>query len=274
MTLVAKPKNSKKNPSLQRIKGEHHRKGQNYHKIYWPFLPIILVIGTFLGYYLINSNSSSIISTQGMLSSINQLRLKHDLPSLSINNSLSNLAGLQANQIYLNGINSALSTKSLLPLSHSDLAINSFNASYSLNNKSAVLNSWISNSATNSVMLSNKSTQVGIATLNNNPKVTVVIFGSESPSNLINNPTSTRLVVHNVRTINLVNPGSGNSSRIVILVAIVSLIIVLLYRSSRRINLFIRNTEKYLLKHLYLDLAILVLIVLGILLLRSVGQSI
>lgn len=274
MTLVAKPKNSKKNPSLQRIKGNHHRKGQNYHKVYWPYLPLILVIGTFLGYYFVNFNSTSIISTQGMLTSINQLRLDHNLPTLSLNNSLSNLASFQANQIYLNGINSALSTKSLLPLSRSNLAINSFNASYSLNNETAVLNSWISNSATNSELLSGKVTQIGIATLNNNPKVTVAIFGSKLSPTLINSTTPTKLIVHNVSTINLVNPSSSNSSRIVILLALVFLILILLYRSSQKINRIISNTERYLLRHLYLDFTIVVLIVLAILLLRNVGQSI
>ncbi len=274
MTLVAKPKNPKKNPSLQRIRGEHHRKGQNYHKIYWPFLPMILVIGTFLGYYILNSNSSSIISTEGMLTSINQLRLQHDLPKLSLSNSLSNLANLQANQIYLNGINSAFTSKSLLPLSHSNLAINSVSASYSLNNRRAVLNSWISNSITYSELLSKKSTQVGIATLNNNPRVTVAILGSQSSPTVINNLTPPKLLVHNVSTLNLINPSPSKSPQIAILLGIVFLVLILLYRSSQRINLIVRRTESYLLKHLYLDLAILVIIVLAILLLRNVGQSI
>jgi len=43
MTIV---KNRPKNPSLKRkIQGSHHRQSHKYLKTYWPYIPILIIIG-------------------------------------------------------------------------------------------------------------------------------------------------------------------------------------------------------------------------------------
>ncbi len=72
MTLIKKTANHKNKSQIKRL-GQHHTVNKSYHKVYWPYLPLVLGMGagTLFGYRLV------IGSTIGV-------HLNHDQTSYSL----------------------------------------------------------------------------------------------------------------------------------------------------------------------------------------------
>lgn len=85
--------------------GHHHKVSKHYSKTYWPYLPMLLIIG--LGFVL-NSlwskpdqvlSYATSMSTSALLSETNQQRITQGLGALALNNQLSEAAQAKANDM-------------------------------------------------------------------------------------------------------------------------------------------------------------------------------
>jgi uncharacterized protein YkwD len=106
MTL-AKTKPSKRTATAHRKRaGSHHRKGHNYTKAYWPYLPIVAIItvGVILNSWLGSVHHSVLgyatdMSVSGLLSGTNQQRAANGLGALALNDTLNQAAQAKANDM-------------------------------------------------------------------------------------------------------------------------------------------------------------------------------
>lgn len=105
MVLVAK---KKRQPSIsdKRRHGQHHARDDRYHKAYWPYLPMALIVGlgifvnTFWGtiQHQVLSYATS-MSISGLLQETNQERTGGGLANLSLNSQLNSAAQAKANDM-------------------------------------------------------------------------------------------------------------------------------------------------------------------------------
>lgn len=88
--------------TVQKKRGaEHHRKSKDYHKAYWPYLPIltIVVVGVVLNTFWMSRgvlNYAVDTTPTGLLASTNQERSANGLGALALNAALSDAASAKA----------------------------------------------------------------------------------------------------------------------------------------------------------------------------------
>jgi hypothetical protein len=105
MVLVTQKKRTA--PTHQkRRQGKHHKHSPDYHKAYWPYLPMGLIVGlgvlvnTFWGTVQQNVLSyATNMSTSGLLQETNQERVAGGLESLTLNAELNQAAQAKANDM-------------------------------------------------------------------------------------------------------------------------------------------------------------------------------
>ena len=103
MTLVAR---AKPPAHHKKLSGNHHRRSKEYHKAYWPYLPILLIV---LGGLFLNNGWSHAkhgvldyatdMSIQGLLDGTNAQRTDNSLGALSLNAQLDQAAQTKANDM-------------------------------------------------------------------------------------------------------------------------------------------------------------------------------
>jgi hypothetical protein len=105
MVLVA-PRKRTHSAHEKRRHGKHHKRSDDYHKAYWPYLPMALIVG--LG-VVVNTYWGTIqqgvlsyatnMSVSGLLQGTNQERVGDGLKSLSLNSKLNQAAQAKANDM-------------------------------------------------------------------------------------------------------------------------------------------------------------------------------
>ena len=102
MALAAKPKRT--TAAHRKRAGKHHRHTDSYLKHYWPYIPMLLIIGLGLVFNGIWSHSgvlgsSSDFSNQTLLQDTNQQRTADHETALTLNQQLSAAAQAKANDM-------------------------------------------------------------------------------------------------------------------------------------------------------------------------------
>lgn len=106
MVLVAPKKKRTVSVHDKRRRGEHHKQSHDYHKAYWPYLPMALIVGigivvnTFWGTIQQNVLSyATNMSVSGLLQETNEERIAGGLGSLALNSKLNSAAQAKANDM-------------------------------------------------------------------------------------------------------------------------------------------------------------------------------
>lgn len=106
MTLVTKPK-PKPQPHAKKRTAQHHRRSKAYHKAYWPYLPLLLIVGLGLvanslmpglGHHKVLGYATD-MSIQTLLSDTNSQRDSNGLGNLGLNAQLDQAAQNKANDM-------------------------------------------------------------------------------------------------------------------------------------------------------------------------------
>lgn len=86
--------------------GLHHRQSKQYHKVYWPYVPMLLIValGLFIGNYQPETKNGVLayateMSTNSLLDSTNDKRLANGKTSLKMNAQLTSAAQAKANDM-------------------------------------------------------------------------------------------------------------------------------------------------------------------------------
>ena len=171
--------------------GLHHKIDKKYGRVYWPYLPVLLLtaVGLSMGFFIAAQNpKSTTVSFSTMLNSVNDYRSKNGLNKLNYDKDLSTAAQIQANQIAISSSWSPLSKTQnpafeLVAKSSNFLVSPAENLAYGFSSSNSVISAWSNNSYQANNILNPKSNSVGygIVTLPNfmdmkNQRIVVAIF--------------------------------------------------------------------------------------------------
>jgi hypothetical protein len=120
--MSKKKKNGTLTNRYKKQHGLHHKHSDKYLKVYWPYIPVLMLVITGISMSIIiilNKPSTSIgstnISATNLLSQTNQLRKSSDLSSLQLNPQLSTAAQEKANDMAVRNYWSPISPSGQTP---------------------------------------------------------------------------------------------------------------------------------------------------------------
>lgn len=105
MVVATKTKKPRHTPTHRKRHGLHQRRSHHFTKTYWPYIPLLLIVGLgmFLNTLLAGHGSvlsyATEMSPSGLLTSTNQARAQNSLGSLAINSQLTQAAQAKANDM-------------------------------------------------------------------------------------------------------------------------------------------------------------------------------
>jgi len=305
MALVT-PKKRKPPVAHKRRVGQHHRQSKDYVKHYWPYLPMVLVIG--LGLF-VNSlwsthgvlGATTDYSASSLLSGTNADRAAAHLSALTISPELAAAAQAKADDMAAHNYWSHNSPDGKTPWDFISAAGYPYqtageNLAYGFADAGATETGWMNSSEHKANILGNY-TQVGFATAyaanyqGNGPETIVVAeYASPAPAvaNVqftVDNPTGTPGVAgvattrvnpseidsRNVARVQLITGGHATWSLFAVSIIASSAVIVFLLRHGFYLRRLLTRGEMYIAHHPVLDLLIVVVAVASFLLTRSAG---
>jgi hypothetical protein len=171
MTLVTKRKPVTTIHHKRRV-GTHHKKSKNYHKPYWPYLPLLLIVGVGLLFNSIWNGRGHVLgdttgfSSVQLLSDTNKQRTAKNESSLQLSSLLSDAAQAKAEDMAQQNYWSHDSPSGKTPWDFITGANYQYgaageNLAYGFDSSSAVINGWMHSQEHRSNMLDAKFQDVG-----------------------------------------------------------------------------------------------------------------
>ncbi len=281
MTLVKK-RNPKQTLQTKRRFGEHHKKTKIYHKIYWPYLPLLIIAGLLVigGFNIVLKNGTNFTNKQ-LVAEINNARISKQYQPIRINPDLDNLARVLIDQLKNTNSNKALGQVAL-NLRHTQSTYSDYglNLAYGFKNNNYIVNGWLINSPDRQNILNPDYSQIGLATktINFNHKYQRVVFAILAP-NKDNNVILTPFVNYGSKSLNLSSAAAlgirfSKTYLFITLLLILIIAVILIFRNYKKIANYLKKGEKYLLKHFILDIVLILIIALLSIILFSIGKVI
>lgn len=316
MVLVTKAKRPQSIHSKRRH-GRHHKKTPDYHKPYWPYLPIGIIIGlgilansfwgtvqqAVLGYAATTSVSSLVQET-------NVRRTSEGLATLSLNNKLNEAAQAKANDMAARNYwshNTPEGNPPWLFFGNAGYAYSAAgeNLAYGFDTSDATVAAWMNSPGHRANILNNDFTEVGfgiahVKDYQNSGEQTVIVamYGaphiagattnlpaSDTAHTVVSSPPTenTDFVVASEPTESTA-PGSQHVARMQLFthavkpwtllattaVAILAIAAVF-FRHGRVWHRVIAKGERFIVRHKFLDIALLIIAVVGYILTRTAG---
>lgn len=307
MTLVKNKISHKQKTGHKKRTAMHHRKSNNYVKVYLPYITVLFV---FLLAFTINSSlntkskvlgSSSDFSDHSLLESTNTERLKAKLYNLTLSTQLDNAAQSKANDMVANNYWSHNSPSGQTPYSFIVKAGYNFqiageNLAYGFNNASDTIKAWMNSPEhrANLLNVNYKDVGFGVASSPNfnqsGPETVVVAMYAAPVSDAVTNitftvpPPSSVLGTTSLNNVNNLQPPTKFVSRIQLLTggkAIWSLSVIsfitgavicfFLIKHGRRFKKLFIDGEQIIVHNYLLDIALLGFIAVGFILTRTSG---
>jgi hypothetical protein len=204
LTNYSKPKKS----SVQKKRGaDHHRKSKDYHKAYWPYLPIlsIVIVGVVLNTFWMNRgvlNYAVDTTANGLLTSTNQERSANGLGALALNNALNEAASAKALDMVNRNYWSHNTPDGEEPWVFVSAAGYEYktageNLAYGFATSSDTVAAWMNSPGHRANILNTTYTEVGFGTANSanyqnhgNQTVVVAFYASPANGSVANNTTT------------------------------------------------------------------------------------
>jgi len=258
MTLTKTKINNKKRTVSNHKKNELH--------YFWPYIPLIAMM--IIGYSVIKIihynqiiTSNQTITAQSLLTQINQVRQKNHLQTLQVTNHLNQLAK-SVNQVIINH------QENLTALNSSP----QINVSYGLNHTQTIVKSWQTTTAHQSLFQA-ATKQIGLNIQQINHHYLISAIGASSQNINITfrvNPSPQQpSKAKPVSIIYELTNGFMANSYLAIMIGL--LIIVFVFRHFLFLKKTFWNGEQLIIKHLWIDFVIILLIIISIFLMQSIG---
>jgi uncharacterized protein YkwD len=193
MPVKSKTKPVRSNSVTHRKRrGDHHKQSKHYVKVYWPYVPMLLIvmIGLFFGSpnRTINGNVMAYateMSSSGLLSASNSHRSANGKSALSLNSKLTSAAQTKANDMAARNYWSHTTPDGKEPWYFVEQAGYSYakageNLAYGFSTSSQTVNGWMNSPTHRDNMLDSAFTEVGFgyvnsASYNNSGQQTIVV---------------------------------------------------------------------------------------------------
>lgn len=288
MALATKPK-----PTAQQRKrhAHHHKRSKHYHKAYWPYLPMLVIVGLGIAINSVLSQSHVLgvhqdFSNQSLLQASNQERLQDGKNPLALNDQLSAAAQAKANDMaqknYWNHVSPDGQTPwALLTAQGYQYQQAGENLAYGFAGAEQTVNGWMNSNEHRANLLNAGYNEVGFGVAQaanyqgRGPQTIVVAeYGQPVVANQAGAVASTSSLEITARPISRVEVlAGGQAGWLLIGVMLVSTAAfgVLLVRHSKRWHKLLVKSEAFVLHHPLLDIAITLVVVGGIILTRTSG---
>ncbi len=298
MAFATKPKPRSSTTHKKRT-GQHKKHDQRYLKHYWPYLPLLSIVGVGLIVSTLWHPGSGVLGTSSdlsavsLLSSTNSQRLVYKEESLSLNTNLSNAAQAKANDMVSQNFWSHNTPDGKTPWSFITAAGYSYerageNLAYGFNDASTTLTAWMHSPEHRANILNNHYEQVGFGIasspnfVGHGPETIVVAmyatpqinaapvaYTQSLPTNAVKGADD---VAQNVSRIGLLP--AGQSSLATFAVASIASVGALLFvtRHAYKLRRSLVKGEAFVLEHPTFDALILLVVMAGFILTRSAGM--
>lgn len=293
MPVQTKTKKSPAKPHTAKRHAKHHKASKHYLKVYWPYVPIFLIIavGLFFGSPRENQKSgvlaySTEISSKQLLTSTNQKRNENKKSTLAINETLSAAAQAKANDMAMNNYWSHYTPSGEAPWIFIDKAGYSYmkageNLAYGFATSKDTITGWMNSPTHKANMLDGAFTEVGFGfanaeDFNNSGEETIVVAMYGQPSG---NDTQVAAANSNdagFTTASGQEPGSqsvklienltaGNAPWITFAIGLLSgcIIVFIVIKHGLAFKRVLIHGEQFLLKHPVLDIVFVSFIMIG-----------
>ena len=289
MSLATKSRSTSRTKKRQ---AQHHRRSKRYLKAYWPYIPMLVIVG--LGLF-INSlwmtNSNNILGTQtnlsraSLLAITNQDRATNSEPALRFNTNLNTAAQNKANDMVSNNYWAHISPSGKTPWSFIissgyQYQLAGENLAYGFLNSSDVLTAWMNSQEHRANILNANYEDVGFGIaesanyINQGPRVIVVaeygepLIGVPTP---VSAPIVSTPAIHNVSRFQILSGSSATWSELVLTTLTGALLTIVIIRHGFYLRKIVSRSELFVMHHPFLDILFVLLCVIGLLLSRSVG---
>lgn len=302
MVLAAKPKRT---PALHHKKrtGQHHKQSSHYAKPYWPYLPLLAIIGigiignSLWGQHLhgVLGDHTNITSTQ-LLADTNVQRAADHESSLKLDSQLTAAAQAKAQDMAARNYWSHNTPDGQTPWSFMSDAGYQFSAAgenlaYGFGSSDAVLNAWMNSPEHRTNILDNKFSDIGFGIANasnyrgSGPETIVVaMYGAPAtvashavaygtdPSSEETQP-ATVVSQPQASSTSRINALSANGAWVTLTISVLTTLafIWFILRHGLLLKRALVNSEAFVIHHPMLDVAIVSVATLGIILTRTAG---
>lgn len=300
MVLVAKPKRTSTIHHKKRS-GQHHKQSKHYVKPYWPYLPLLAIVG--VGIFIngawsshmhgVLGQSTDISSTQLLADTNNQRTTNHE-NALSLDNQLTQAAQSKAEDMALRNYWSHTTPDGKTPWTFINSSGYQFaaageNLAYGFSSSDALMNGWMNSPDHRVNVLDKAFTQVGFGIAQSSdfqghgPETIVVAEYAEPatlvstqdadissqpgqlPATVVSAPQAAN--VTRMQTLNVQEPWAVFAVSVITSLAALWFIL--------RHGLFFRRawvkSEAFVIHHPFLDVAIVAVTVFGIIVTRTTG---
>jgi hypothetical protein len=304
MTLVVKRK-KKAPPHLKKRTAEHHRKSQHYSKAYWPYLPMLLIVGA--GFVVNNVWAShgtvlgaqSDFSTASLLADTNQQRLQYHENPLTLNPELASAAQSKANDMVARNYWSHDTPDGKTPWSFIsaagyDYEIAGENLAYGFSNAGTTINGWMNSPEHRANILDNGYQNVGFGIASSQdyqgkgPETLIVALYAQPvpvaatitftvPEQTVTSSFSNVQAAENeppaslVSRIQILTGGRAAWSLLAVSFLTGGAVALFLIRHGLRLRRVIKHGERYIIRHPLIDTAVVFVATAGFVLTRTVG---
>jgi hypothetical protein len=287
-------------PHQKKRQGGHHRHSKHYLKAYWPYIPMLLIVGLGLLVSSIWNNNqhvlgvSSDLSASSLLKYTNIQRQKNNEPALTLNNNLMSAAQAKAENMVQKNYWSHTSPSGQTPWSFIIAAGYNYqlageNLAYGFSSAQAAIIGWMNSPEHRANILTSAYQNVGFGVAsspnyqNNGPETVVVAEYAEPalnsnsisftvPKQTVKNSTvkPTEISAQPVSRIQLLS-GGNNLASIVVAVVTGAALMFILIKYGIRFKRAVRISEAFFVHHPLLDTVAIFAITVGYVLTRSSG---
>lgn len=271
-----------------------HRHTKTYLKHYYPFIPLLVSIGFLAMVLFTPSYQSKVvlsavtkITLPGLLTASNSERAKVGIQPLKVNPALNKAAQAKANDMVTQNYWSHKTPTGQEPWIFIDNTGFSYqkageNLAYGFNDSFDAVSGWMNSQSHRENLLDSSFTDVGFGIANSNdfvsngPETIIVAFYAQSASDPITTTSSTtNSAGHTLgqeKSISKVGLFTGSSWGVYAVGVVLGMSVMYLASvHGNRLRKAVKKGERYVIKHPLLDSAVISLIALGVLLLRSAG---
>ncbi|HVW23392.1 MAG TPA: CAP domain-containing protein [Candidatus Saccharimonadales bacterium] len=294
MALATRPKTTTHH---RKRNGAHHRHSKHYLKPYWPYLPMLMIVG--LGMFVNSIWSGGILGAQSnfsadsLLASTNADRTLYNLPSLSISSQLDAAAQAKANDLvtkdyWAHNSPSGETPWDFITASGYQYQSAGENLAYGFRNASDVVVAWMNSAEHRANLLDPNYQNVGFGVASSpnyqgkGPEIVVVAeYGQPTSGPAVNlavqqpaTPVSSapeELAAQPVARVQLLTGGRAAWSLFAVSVITAVALLAFLFQHGRRFRKLIVEGETIVARHPLFDIGLVLLFTVGFLLTRTSG---
>lgn len=288
MALATKPK---KTTLHKKRRAQHHSHSKHYLKTYWPYLPMLTIVGVGLIINSLWSNQSVLgtfndYSVQTLLSETNERRAADKEAPLTLNPQLSAAAQAKAEDMAAKNYWSHTSADGKAPwvfVAESGYQYQSTgeNLAYGFSNADEIIAGWMSSPQHRSNLLNAAYQHVGFGVAQSQnyqglgPETIVVAEYGQPAGSVLGTeatpPAANDLPAKNVARIDVLTKGQATWSALAIGVITGAALMLFIIRHGFHIKRLLSNGEAFVVHHPYIDIAVVAVLTIGYLLTRPGG---